>query len=106
VDFSSGQVRTVEILRTDGSLVQPASSTPAFDQNRVFRACQDAVVVRTARDGYQNVNFTSTAVNTSRSGWISGVITASRGPVTDTFDFGCSMDFANASVRNLELTRR
>jgi hypothetical protein len=63
-------------------------------------------VARTARDGYQNVNFTSTAVDTSRSGWVSGTITANRGPVSDTFDFGCSMDFANATVRNLQLNRR
>ena len=65
-----------------------------------------AVVARTARDGYQNVSFSSTAVDTNRSGWVSGIITAARGPVTDTFAFGCSMDFANATVRNLELNRR
>jgi hypothetical protein len=113
VDYNSGQVRTMEILRSDGTVVQPASSVPgtqinptAYDQNRVFRACQDAVVARTARDGYQNVNFTSTAVDTSRSGWVSGTITANRGPVSDTFDFACSMDFANATVRNLQLNRR
>ncbi|MCL5744679.1 MAG: hypothetical protein M1541_12260 [Acidobacteria bacterium] len=51
-------MRTVEILRADGSAVQPGTynpSTPysqaAYDQTRVFRACQEAVVARTARDG-------------------------------------------------------
>lgn len=117
VDYSSGQVRTVEILRADGSVVQPGTSSGAYspnapfnqtgyDQNRVFRACQDAVVARTARDGYQNVNFSSIAVDTSRSGRVSGAITANRGPVSDTFDFGCSMDFTTATVRNLEVNRR
>ena len=114
IDYNSGQVRSIEILRADGSIVQPGSTSgtstgynqTGYDQNRVFRACQDAVVARTARDGYQNVSFTSTAVDTSRSGWVSGAITASRGPVTDTFDFGCSMDFNAATVRNLELNRR
>ncbi len=113
VDYDSGQVRTIEIVRADGSVVQPGSSTSGapynrigYDQNRVFRACQDAVVTRTARDGYQNVKFTSTAVDISRGGWVNGTITASRGRETDTFDFGCSVDFATANVRNLELNRR
>ncbi|MFB3826296.1 MAG: hypothetical protein ACE15B_05980 [Bryobacteraceae bacterium] len=112
VDYSTGQVSTVEFLRPDGAVMQPASSTKGilsqtgYDQTQVFRSCQDAVVARTARDGYQNVNFTSIAVDTTRSGWVSGVITAARGPVNDTFDFGCSMDFATAAVRNLQLNRR
>ncbi len=113
MDYNAGQVRTIEVLRADGSVVQPGSSTAGtsynqtgYDQNRLFRACQDAVVARSAQNGYQNVNFTSTAVDNSRSEWVNGTITASRGPVTDTFDFGCSMDFATANVRNLQLNRR
>ena len=117
IDYTSGQVRTVEILRADGTVLQPgptsvtaASPSPysqtGYDQTRVFRACQDAVVVRAARDGYQNVNFNSTAVDTNRSGWVCGTITATRGPVSDVFDFGCSMDFATATVRNFEWNRR
>jgi len=113
VDYNSGQVRAVEILRADGIVVRPGSSasgTPynqiAYNQNRVFRACQDAVVARAARDGYQNVSFSSTAVDTNRSEWVSGSITATRGPVSDTFDFGCSMDLGNAGVRNLDFKRR
>ena len=115
VDYNSRQVRSVEILRADGSAVQ-AVSTPygtsasqgqtGYDQQKVFRACQDAVVARTARDGYQNVSFTSTAVDNRRVDWLSGTLTAGRGPVSDTFDFGCSMDFASARVRNVEVSRR
>ncbi len=114
VDYNSGQVRTIEISRADGSAVQPlsaagttaTSATGTYDQNQAFRACQDAVVARTNRDGYQNVNFSSTAIDTNRSGRIAGTITASRGPVTDTFDFGCSMDLSAARVNNVELNRR
>ncbi len=108
MDYNSGAVRSVEIRRPDGSILQPGSGTPGnqFDQNRVFRACQDAVVARAGRDGYQNVNFTSTALDVNRSGWVTGTITGTRGPVTDTFDFGCSMDFPTATVRNLQLNRR
>jgi hypothetical protein len=114
VDYSSRQVRTLEILRADGGVVQPVSTsgttttstTGTYDQNQVYRACQDAVVARTNRDGYQNVNFTSTAIDTTRSGRVAGIITATRGPVTDTFDFACSMDFSAARVNNVELNRR
>jgi hypothetical protein len=115
VDYNSGQIRTVEILRADGSSVQGASaaynaSVPqaqsGYNQQQLFRVCQDAVVARTARDGYQNVSFSSTAVDNRRADWVSGTLTASRGPVTDTFDFGCSMDFGSARVRNVDVTRR
>ncbi len=112
VDYSTGKVRSVEILGADGAAVQPASTSGAYgagaanNQAQALRTCQDAVVSRTARDGYENVRFSSTAVDTSRSGWITGTITASRGPVTDTFDFGCSMNPGTAVVRDVELRRR
>ncbi len=112
VDYNSGQVRSMEIQRADGSALQPSGATPApaappaADQSRSIRACQDAVVARINRDGYQSPNFASTAIDSRRTGWISGVVSASRGPVNDTFDFGCSMDFQTASVRNLEFNRR
>lgn len=119
VDYSAAQVRAVQFLREDGGALQPgtgstasgwgspaASRPAAYDQTKVLRACQDAVVARANRDGYQNVSFASTAIDTNRSGWVSGTISASRGPVTDTFDFGCSMDFRSAQVRNLEWNRR
>jgi len=114
VDYVAGQVRSVELLRADGSALaasgmttQAAAMNPTgFDQTRAFRACQDAVVARTNRDGYQNVIFNATAIDNSRSEWISGNITAVRGPVTDVFDYGCSMDLRAGSVRNLEFTRR
>jgi hypothetical protein len=114
VDYTSGQVRAVKITRADGSLVQPLSAGSAqssaaagsYNQNQVFRACQDAVVARANRDGYQNVTFASTAMDPQRNAWVSGAITASRGPVTDTFDFGCSMDLTAARVLNLQLNRR
>ena len=117
IDYNSGQIRSVEILRADGSPVQgvPASAPyrtaapqvqSGSNQQQAFRVCQDAVVARTARDGYQNVTFSSTAVDNRRADWISGTLTASRGPITDTFDFSCSMDSGSARVRNVEINRR
>jgi hypothetical protein len=71
------------------SSVQNATATLSYDQNQAFRACRDAVVART-----------------KGSEWISGTITAGRGPVTGTFDFGCSIDRSAARVRSVELNLR
>ncbi|MDE3165384.1 MAG: hypothetical protein KGN36_06225 [Acidobacteriota bacterium] len=108
IDPASGQVRTVEFLRADGSMLQSASGAMqgSYDQNQVFRACQDAVVARAQRDGYQNVAFASTAIDTTRGGRVAGAITATRGPLTDTFDYGCTMDFGSARVTGLDFNRR
>jgi hypothetical protein len=113
VDYNTGQVSGIEILRGDGTVVPPGmalggtpNNQPAYDQNRVLRACQDAVAARANRDGYQNLNFTSTAVDPNRAGTVSGTLTGSRGPVGDALAFTCSMDFPSATVRNVELSRR
>jgi hypothetical protein len=117
VDYGSGQVGPVEILRSDGSAVQPRTSTGAYssgttygasgyNQSQVLRACQDAVVARVNQAGYQNARFNSTGIDTQRSGWVSGSVAASRVLVTDTFDFGCSMDFGSARVLDVQLNRR
>jgi hypothetical protein len=117
VDYSSGQVSTVEILRADGSRVQPSTASGAYgsgttygssgyNQTQVLRACQDAVVARVNQLGYQNVQFGAAGIDTQRSGWVSGTVTGSRVLVTDTFDFGCSMDFNAARVNNVQVNRR
>jgi len=102
-------VGSVEILRADGSAVQPSSTgygAGGYDQTQILRACQDAVVARVNQEGYQNVQFGSTAIDTGRSGWVSGTVTARRVLVGDSFDFGCSMDFSAARVLNVQLNRR
>lgn len=118
LDYNAGQIRTLEVVRPDGSLIQPAAQssaggwgTPAgttteASQANLIRACQDSVVARANRDGYQNISFTATAVDARRSDWITGSITGARGPVTDTFDFTCSMDVRAGQVSNLQMNRR
>lgn len=108
VDYTSGQVGTVEILRADGSTVQPItrSGSSAYNQTQVLRACQDAVVARVNQAGYQNVRVGSIGIDAQRSGWVSGTITASNVLATDTFDFSCSMDFSSARVLDVQVKRR
>lgn len=110
VDYSTGQLRGVELLRADGTAIQTSTasgySQTSTNQNTLFRNCQDAVVARTNRDGYQNVSFGSTQVDPNRTDYVIGNLTAARGPVTDTFDFACSMDLRAGTVRNIEVKRR
>jgi hypothetical protein len=105
LDYNSGQVRTLEILRPDGGMLAPGGQ-PRYDRNAVLRACQDAVVARVGRDGYGNVHFASTVIDNRRDDFVSGELTASRGPVGDRFDFSCTMDFNNSSVRSVDVRRR
>jgi hypothetical protein len=118
LDYSAGQIRTLEVVRPDGGVMTPSSpsgvsgwGTPAggtaeVNQTNLIRACQDAVVARANRDGYQNVSFTATTVDSQRSDRITGSITGARGPLTDTFDFTCSMDVRSGQVGNLQMNRR
>ena len=117
VDYSSGQVGAVEILRADGSTVRPGNASggytsgntygsTSYNQAQVLRACQDAVVARVNQAGYQNARFGSTGIDNQRSGWVSGAVTATNALATDTFDFGCSMDFNAARVLNIQVNRR
>ena len=117
VDYSTGQVGAVEILRADGSTVRPSNASGAYssgtkygssgyNQAQVLRACQDAVVARVNQAGYQNARFGSTQIDNQRSGWVSGAVTATNALATDTFDFGCSMDLNAARVLNIQVNRR
>jgi len=105
LDYNSGQVRTLEILRPDGSLMTPGGQ-PHYDQKAILRACQDAVVARVGRDGYANANFAATQIDNRRNDLVTGALTANRGPVGDNFDFSCTVDFNNSSVRSVDVRRR
>ncbi len=114
VDYSAGQVRGIEITGADGRALQPLVKSGAaaqttlggYDQTQALRACQDAVVARAARDGYQNASFTSTVPDATRADRISGAFTASRGPVVDSFAFTCLMERGAARVLSVEVNRR
>lgn len=118
MDYNAGQIRALEVIRPDGSVLQPSTgfnvsgwgtqsgTTTDANQTNLIRACQDAVVARANRDGYQNISFTSTTADPRRTDWITGSITGARGQLRDTFDFTCSMDVRSTQVTNLQLNRR
>ena len=101
VDFNSGRVRSVDIAPVGGSM-PPANSAQGI------RTCQDAVVARLNADGYRSPAFGNAMVDNrpGRGDWIVGKVTGKRGPVTDGFDFACSMDWRSGRVRSIDLNRR
>jgi len=102
VEYNSGRVRSVEITRADGY-----GGYNGGDAGQAVRSCQDAVVSRLSRDGYRNPNFNGAAPDNRRgAGWVSGQVSASRGPVADRFDFSCSVDPRGGQVRSVDLNRR
>lgn len=118
LDYAAGLIRTLEVVRPDGSVMPPAAasatsgwgtpagSTAEVSQANLIRACQDAAVARANRDGYQNISFTATTVDARRPDLITGSMNGVRSPLTDTFDFTCSMDVRTGQVVNLQVNRR
>jgi len=76
------------------------------DEARAIRICQAAVRDRADRDyGVRNPEFERIAMddNRGRQDWVVGVL---RGRGRDRYEFACSVDFDNGSVRSVDLRRR
>ncbi len=100
VDFASGVVRSVEISRVGGPPIGGG-----YDRNMGIRNCQDAVVARINRDGYQNIRFGSTNYDNRRGDFLIGSATGERGRLMDTFEFSCTLD-NSGRVRSADVRRR
>ena len=76
------------------------------DEARAIRICQSAVRDRADREhGIRNPEFERIAMdnNPGRNDWVVGMI---RGRGRDRYEFACSVDFSNGSVRSVDLRRR
>lgn len=93
-----------------GSAPPPPPQSPGSGGaiRNAVRTCQEAVIDRLNRDGYQYVTFGRTAPdsNSGPNDWISGVATGKRGGETRHFSFSCSMDFRSGAVRFVDVRRR
>jgi hypothetical protein len=77
------------------------------DQARAIRICQDAVRDRANRDhGVGGLEFDRTSIdnNRGREDWIVG--TARDRGSRDRYEFACSVDLRDGSVRSVDLRRR
>jgi len=81
------------------------TSGGGFGTQVVVRACQDAVSSRLNHKGYPYVTFERTVpqYNPGRSDWVSGTVTARRGPEVRRFLFSCAADFATGRILSADV---
>ena len=91
-----------------GSVTPPPAPGAGGAIRDAIRICQESVIARLNRDGYQYVTFGRTVPdnNPGPNDWISGSATGNRGGETRKFSFSCSMDFRSGSVRFVDVRRR
>jgi len=108
VNFDTGRVRSMRIEPIGGEGPRGYSDSNPRSTARATEICERAVEERLRRDGYDYVNFGSLRVDDrpGRADWILGNVTADRARRPEAFNFSCSVDLANGSVRSVDVTRR
>jgi hypothetical protein len=77
-----------------------------FTAEQAIRVCQEGVRQRAYdRFGRADIAFQRTAIddNPGRNDWVVGAIEVRRGRRADLFQFSCSVNFENGSVRSVQL---
>jgi|HubBroStandDraft_6_1064221.scaffolds.fasta_scaffold13158_2 hypothetical protein len=79
-----------------------------YPMAQAIENCQDGVVDRLNRDGYQYIDFLETNPDNrpGRNDWITGTVTGKRGFGERRFSFSCSVDFSTGRVRSVDVNRR
>jgi hypothetical protein len=115
VDFESGRVRSAQFDPAEGAGFRPDDRGGDRGVDRrddrgsvAIQTCQRAVEQRIRRDGYSNTNFESVKVDNrpGRNDWITGSVRAEGRYRGQWFDFSCSANLDNGSVRLVDVTRR
>jgi len=105
VDFESGRVRSAQFNSADVGGFRP---NDRGGDSAVVQSCERAVEQRIRRDGYNNANFDRVKVDNrqGRNDWITGSVRADGRYRGQWFDFSCSANVENGSVRLVDVTRR
>jgi hypothetical protein len=109
VDFESGRVRSAQFEPADGGGFRPNDRGGNVSASSVaIQSCQRAVEERIRRDGYGNASFESVKVDNrpGRNDWITGSVRADGRYRGQWFDFSCSANLDNGSVRVVDVNRR
>jgi hypothetical protein len=104
VNFDSGQVRTADIqLLPNGQ-----SWYGDNPRGRAIPACQASVETRLRQDGYSRVDFGSASFDDQpgRNDWITGTATATDRNRPVWFNFSCSTNSRDGTVRSVNVDRR
>jgi hypothetical protein len=108
VNFDSGQIRSAEFESLQNGRDPAGYGSRTVYPSRQVQICERAVLDRFQRDGYPNVDIESINADSGegRSDWIVGTVRANRGDRSDSFNFSCSLDRDNMTVRTIDLKRR
>ncbi len=110
VDFESGRVRSAQFEPADGGAFRPNDrGGDGVSSNSVaIQTCQRTVEQGIRRDGFSNANFEGIKVDNrpGRNEWITGSVQAEGRYRGQWFDFSCSANLDNGSVRLVDVTRR
>jgi hypothetical protein len=104
VNFDTGQVRSVDLQPMGGYGRGPERVATSV----VLDNCQEAVRGRMQRDGYGRLEFPSVRIDDQpgRNDWVVGTVRAERGRRSDLFNFSCSVDLREGTVRSVDVTLR
>ncbi len=104
VDFNDGNVRSADIQPTG---VGP-SAFGDIGSGRAIQGCEVSVQQRLSRDGFQRIDFGSVKIDDrpGRNDWVVGAVTALDRDRPVWFDFNCSVDLRDGTVRSAEVNRR
>jgi hypothetical protein len=109
VKFDTGQVRSAQIDPMDRDHYVPGYPDAGPSSNKVaMDSCEKGVEGNIRQKGYQHVDFLSINVDDrpGRSDWIVGIARADMRSRSDSFNFSCSVDLRDGTVRSVDVRGR
>ena len=102
VDFDNSRIRSVQLDPADGGRRGEGNGRGT---NQALQTCQRAVEERLGRDGYGRIEFLSINEDKQpgRSDWIVGSARAESRNRMTAFEFSCSVNPGNGSVRTVDV---
>jgi hypothetical protein len=104
VDFNAGRVRSADVIPVQAGV----SGWGDPVNGRAIQACEAAVEGRLRDQGVRGVDFGSANIDDrpGRNDWVVGTASARDRGRPARFDFSCSVDLRNGSVRTADVNRR
>ena len=103
VDFSAGRVRSADVIPVQ----EGVSGWGDPENGRVIQACEAAVEGRLRDQGFRGVDFGTASIDDrpGRNDWVVGTVSARDRGRPAWFDFSCSVNLRDGTVRTAEVNR-
>jgi hypothetical protein len=107
VDLETGIVRSSQFESAAGAVYRPYGDEVSSGSVAI-QTCERSVEQRIRRDGYNDASFERVNIENrpGRNGWIAGSVRGEGRYRAQWFDFACSANLDDGSVRLVDLTRR